>query len=92
LEDEAINADEHDMMPPFYIFFVKAGSRVGYRWETGHNRNPCEVNWLDPEPTPESRDYDKYIEELQEIEGQVTMYRGIHEPPTEEEYLGLWGE
>jgi hypothetical protein len=86
------SADEDDGIPPFFVGFVEAGSRVGYRWESFNGDNQCEVNWLDPEPTPESRDYDKYIEELQEIEDQVTIYRGFREPPTEEEYLGLWGE
>jgi hypothetical protein len=38
-----------DETPPFYISFVEAGSRVGYQWRTIHG-NPCEVNWLDPEP------------------------------------------
>ena len=38
--------------PPFDITFVEAGSRIGYRWETNYDGgNPCEVNWLDPEPS-----------------------------------------
>ena len=77
--------------PPFFIGFVQAGSRVGYRWETNIER-PCEINWLDSEPATGSSDYEKYTEELQKIEGEVTMYRGLHEPPTEEEYLRLWTE
>jgi hypothetical protein len=84
----------HDT-PPFDIFFVKAGPRLGYRWET--HCNPCEVNWLDPEPREYLAPYKYstpygYIEELEEIEGQVTMYKGFHEPPTEEEYHRLWEE
>ena len=77
---------------PFYIGFVKAGSRIGYRWQT-NSSNPCEVNWLDPEPDRESSDYTKYIEELREINSQVNfvnMYKGFHQPPTEEEYHRLW--
>ena len=74
--------------PPLCVCFVEAGSRVGYRWETMED-TPCEVNWLDPEPTPESSDYEDYIADLQEIEGQVTIYRGFHEPPTEEEYNAI---
>ena len=74
---------------PLYIRFVEAGSRIGYRWITWAGR-PCEVNWLDPEPDRESSDYDKYIEELEKIESQVTIYRGFsHRPPTEEEYHRL---
>jgi hypothetical protein len=77
--------------PPFYIRFVEAGSRTGYRWETGHNRNPCEVNWLDPAPDVfrESSVYAKYIEDLQKINSRVNMFKGFHQPPTEEEYNRL---
>jgi hypothetical protein len=81
----AYNAQLEDT-PPFYIRLVEAGSRIGYRWETEY-RNPCEVNWLDPEPDRESSGYDEYIEGLQRISRQVNMYRGFHQPPTEEEYL-----
>jgi hypothetical protein len=77
-----------DDTPPLYIRFVEAGSRIGYRWESDYGI-PCEVNWLDPEPDRQSSDYDEYIEELQEIEHQVTMYRGFIQPPTEEEYNRL---
>jgi hypothetical protein len=75
---------EEDDTPPFDITFVQAGSRIGYRWESDR-RNPCEVNWLDPEPDRDSSDYDEYIEELRQIE-QVNQYRGFHQPPSEEEY------
>jgi hypothetical protein len=79
--------DDSFYSPPFYIRFVKAGSRVGYRWENTELRlNPCEVNWLDPEPDSESSDYKEYVEELQ---AQVKLYRGFHQPPTEEEYHRL---
>jgi hypothetical protein len=84
---EYVGEDE-DGSPPFYIRFVEAGSRVGYRWETA-NDIPCEVNWLVPEPDRESSDYEEYIEELQEINSKVNMYKGFHEPPTEEEYHRL---
>ena len=83
--------------PPFRIRLVKAGSRIGYRWESENylrqtsGSNPCEVNWLDPEPDRESSDYDEYIEDLQVINSQVGLYRGFHQPPTEEEYLRLLG-
>jgi hypothetical protein len=88
---ESLDEDEGDS-PPFKILFVKAGPRIGYRWEGYGGDNPCEVNWLDPEPVVESGDYAKYIEELQEINSQVYFYRGFHEPPTEEEYNRKWGE
>ncbi len=87
---ESVEVDENDDSPPIFISFVEAGSRVGYQWET-YNDIPCEVNWLDPEPDKERSDYGKYIEELQEIERDVnrSMYRGFHQPPTEEEYIRL---
>ena len=79
-----------DATAPLNIVFVQAGSRVGYRWEID-SRITCEVNWLDPEPDRESSDYDKYIEELNEIELRVPrFYRGFQQPPTEEENLRLW--
>jgi hypothetical protein len=73
---------------PFYIGLVQAGSRVGYRWENKFS-NSCEVNWLDPEPDRESSEYEKYTEELLEAEGDLEMYRGLNQPPTEEEYNRL---
>ncbi len=79
--------DEDEETPPFYIHFVKAGSRVGYRWQTRYYGGyPCEVNWLDPEPDSESSDYEEYIAKLQEINREVDFYKGFHQPPTEEEY------
>ena len=79
-----------DDPPPFYIHFVQAGSRVGYRWQTRYDGgDPCEVNWLDPEPDSESSDYEEYIKTLRQIEIRVTTYRGFHQPPTEEEYHRL---
>mmetsp|Transcript_20487 Transcript_20487/g.30406 ORF Transcript_20487/g.30406 Transcript_20487/m.30406 type:complete len:123 (-) Transcript_20487:33-401(-) len=86
-EDDFVGVDT----APLYIALVEAGSRVGYRWESANDvPNPCEVNWLDPEPHRESIGYEEYTEELQEIEGQVDIYRGFHKPPTEEQYTRLW--
>ena len=45
--------------------------------------------WIDPEPDKDSSDYAKYVEELQEIENEVDLYKGFHQPPTEEEYIAL---
>jgi hypothetical protein len=77
---------------PFYIRFVKAGYRIGYRWETEYACNPCEVNWLDPEPDRGTSVYTKYIEELQRIKRWIGTYRGFQQPPTEDEYYGLLEE
>jgi hypothetical protein len=92
--DRYESVDNRDT-PPFYICFVEAGSRLGYRWQTKEG-NPCEVNWLDPEPDRESGDYGRYTAKLQEIENEFfiwrpyVLYRGFHVPPTEEEYHRLW--
>ena len=82
------SAEDDEDTPPFDITFVEAGSRIGYRWETDDS-NPCEVNWLDPEPDRDSSDYGKYIEALQQIQ-QVNQYRGFHQPPSEAEYHSIW--
>jgi hypothetical protein len=82
------SVDDEYETPPFYIHLVEAGSRIGYRWETNMD-NACEVNWLDPEPDPESDGYEKYIEELEEINSKVDFYKGFYQPPTEEEYQRL---
>jgi hypothetical protein len=79
------SADDDDDTPPFHVRFIEAGSRIGYRWETEYDI-PCEMNWLDPEPDRESSEYEEYIEKLQEIKHEVTIYKGYHQPPTEEEY------
>ena len=86
------SVEEDEVSPPFDISLVQAGSRIGYRWESFNGDHPCEVNWLDPEPSRESSDYGKYTEELQGINSHVNMYRGFHQPPTEEEYNRLCEE
>ena len=77
---------------PFNVAFVRVGSRLGWSWFSGqlscgqYQRNSCEINWLDPEPSTESSDYEVYVKELQDIQKCVGSYRGFHQPPTEEEY------
>jgi hypothetical protein len=78
--------------PPFSIRLVEVGSRIGYQWygyRWGAQDSLCEVNWLDPEPDRESGDYEEYIAKLQEMHDEVQLYRGFHQPPTEEEYQRL---
>jgi hypothetical protein len=70
--------------PPFYVRLVQAGSRIGYRWTGNSSLSSCEVNWLDPEPSRESGDYEEYIKELQRI-CRTQVFKGFHEPPSEEE-------
>ncbi len=86
------SADDDDDTPPFIICFVGAGSRLGYRWETNHER-PCEVNWLDPEPESGGIGYEDYVADYQRIQGEISrLYRGYYEPPTEEQYTLLYEE
>jgi hypothetical protein len=80
--------NEYDETPPFHICTVKAGSRVGYRWET-NNGTPCEVDWLDPEPDRESSDYAEYVTKVEEMNSEVRFFKGFHQPPTEDEYNAL---
>jgi hypothetical protein len=75
-----------DQYAPIFISLVRAGNRLGYQWTTSSEDSSCEVNWLDPEPDRESSDYRTYMEELQKIEGQVTTFKGFHQPPTQEEF------
>ena len=84
------SVEEYDT-PPFEIKFVKAGSRIGYQWESDCG-DTCEVNWLDPEPDRGGSEYGRYIQELLQIESQVGLYRGFHQPPTEEEYDRVYEE
>ena len=89
---ESVDDDEYDIYPPpFYIRFVEAGPRIGYRWETFDGRY-CEVNWLDPEPESGSWEYEDYISDYQHIQGEISLYRGYYEPPTEEQYTLLYEE
>jgi hypothetical protein len=92
-ETIADEQDNENYAPPFCIRFIQAGSRVGYRWDGDeYGQDPCEVNWLDPEQDRESSDYEEYIRRLRQIDGEIGMYRGFHQPPTEEEYHRLCEE
>eukprot|EP00984_Skeletonema_dohrnii_P034510 scaffold33581_cov220-Skeletonema_dohrnii-CCMP3373.AAC.2 len=80
--------------PPFDLQHIQAGSRFGWSWfheEFTRHSYSCEINWLDPEPSSESDDYEAYIEALQRVERREDMdfYRGYHEPPTEQQYRRL---
>ncbi len=89
-EDSLDGYEEWDYDFPFTIHFVKAGSRIGYRWETPYgDEGSCEVNWLDPEPDRESGDYEKYLKALCNIDAEVKLFKGFYQPPSEEEYHRL---
>jgi hypothetical protein len=79
--------------PPHWISFVKVGSRLGWKWDSNLLRgHSCEINWLDPEPDREDNDYDAYAKKLAIIQEEINIYKGYHEPPTEEEYRRLCRE
>ncbi len=80
---------EEDVPPPFCVNFVEAGTRVGYRWADSRGEQPCEVNWLDPEPDKGSSDYEEFLDDLQQIEYEGDFYRGYHQPPTVDEYYDI---
>eukprot|EP00984_Skeletonema_dohrnii_P037380 scaffold39397_cov233-Skeletonema_dohrnii-CCMP3373.AAC.2 len=73
--------------PPFFLQIIRAGSRLGWSWYS--DDHSCEINWLDPEPSSESGDYETYIEEVRSLRWRVNFYRGYHVPPTEDEYNRL---
>ena len=74
-------------MAPKYVKFIQAGSRVGYHWFALNDGTfACDAIWLDPEPDRGSSDYEKYIEELQEIENEVDLFKGFQQPSNEDEY------
>ena len=78
------SVDEDVDSPPFYVCFVQAGPRLGYRWETKYD-DPCEVNWLDPEPESGSSGYEDYVADYHHIR-KADSYRGYYDPPSEEKY------
>eukprot|EP00984_Skeletonema_dohrnii_P035954 scaffold36363_cov228-Skeletonema_dohrnii-CCMP3373.AAC.1 len=80
---------------PFSFCFVRAGSRLGWRWERKFDYTPAyhfEMNWLDPLPAKGSSEYQSYIEALQNIQSDMDSYpffKGYHQPPTEAVYNRL---
>ena len=47
--------------PPFHLQIIQAGG-------VGVTENLCKINWLYPEPSSESTEYEIYIVELQNVE------------------------
>ena len=84
------NGERGHPKPPFYIDFVRVGSRVGWRWKSG--TNSCEINWLDSEPERDSSDYDDYLRELQSIQEEIFCFEGYHQPPSQDDYKRLCEE
>jgi len=68
--------------PPFWIEFLQAGPRVGWRWTNAARFGACLPNWLDPEPQPQEEGYDEYLKMAKLYESQVEIYRGFTAPPT----------
>ena len=74
---------------PFSCCIVRAGSRLGWRWERKFEYTPdyhFEVNWLDPLPAKGSSEYQSYTEALQDMQSRMDrfpFFKGFHQPPTE---------
>eukprot|EP00984_Skeletonema_dohrnii_P032399 scaffold26504_cov228-Skeletonema_dohrnii-CCMP3373.AAC.6 len=77
--------------PPFELQLIEAGARTGWSWSAPSRRQSCEINWLDPEPSSESSDYEAYMEEMHRIEQRINFYRGYNKPPNAVEYRRLCG-
>mmetsp|Transcript_4740 Transcript_4740/g.7193 ORF Transcript_4740/g.7193 Transcript_4740/m.7193 type:complete len:463 (+) Transcript_4740:242-1630(+) len=81
--------------PPFDLQIIQVRSRFGWSWCSGYlwsAREPChscEINWLDPEPSSESSDYEAYTEEMHGIQQHINFYKGYYEPPNERQYRRL---
>jgi hypothetical protein len=73
--------------PPFDLQMIHAGPRLGWSWCSGHQL--CEINWLDPEPSSESSDYEAYMEEMHRIQHHIFLYKGYNKPPNAIEYRRL---
>jgi hypothetical protein len=86
---------EEEFAYPFSFCFVRAGSRLGWRWERQFTYTPTyqfEVNWLDPLPTKGSSEYQSYTEALQDMQirmDRFPFFKGYHQPPTEAVYNRL---
>jgi len=74
-------------VPPFHFHFVKAGTRLGWRWHNGGGIH-CKVNWLDPEPVNGTVEYDLYMQGENALLA-TEMYSNFHEPPSENMFLLL---
>lgn len=97
--DWDVATDQHS--PPFYLRLVHAGSRLGWSWYGFEvevegallSRFSCEVNWLDPESKQHEKCGNRFdgtcIPTLNEVQDEISFYRGYHEPPNELEYRRL---
>jgi len=89
LSNESPDRYLHEREPPFWVEFVVAGPRLGWRWTNLDLGGACETNWFDPEPQPSDADYDRYAEALANVEGNVYYFQGFRSPPTLDQYLLL---
>ena len=76
----------HSRVPPFYVEFVEAGPRVGWRWTNCANGGSCECHWFDPEPDPSDPEYEVYVKELEYVQRDADFYKGFKVPPTQMEH------
>ena len=87
--------DEDNVSPPFCISLVEAGTRFGYQWKDDAGEECCEVNWLDPiwyQMKKAVTMKNSYLDDLEQIKSEIDLYKGYHQPPTQEEYNRLVNE
>lgn len=77
----------HSREPPFWVEFVRAGPRRGWRWTNAVHGGSCEIRWLDPELDQGDERYTDYIRDLENKNRDVGFYEGLTEPPTEQEHI-----
>ena len=80
-------AGHFSRQPPFRVEFVKAGSRLGWRWTNCKKEGSCETQWLDPEPNSTDEGYEKYLRESKHINNDVVIFRGFKRPPNQQEHI-----
>ncbi|CAJ1935191.1 unnamed protein product [Cylindrotheca closterium] len=76
----------HSREPPFYVEFVEAGPRLGWRWTNCVSGGSCESHWLDPEPDPIDPEYEVYLKDLEYVQRDADFYKGFNIPPTQMEH------
>lgn len=76
----------HSRAPPFWVEFVEAGPRIGWRWTNCVHGGSCEIHWLDPEPNPSDEGFEKYKDDVESLKNEVGFYEGFLVPPTAEEH------
>lgn len=79
----------HSREPPFWVEFVRAGPRLGWRWTNAVYGGACVTQWFDPEPESTDESYEEYISDLKHVENDTSFYSGCQRPPTQQEHAQI---